>query len=111
MSEDKRVLEYDAGAQTKTTFIYAEAASGKEAENTVVIQTEQDVTQIVEDNKRKRNEIDRHQKHGEWSKVASIPLSVLYQLDQQGITKDKKRFKAWLNDPDNRAFRTRGGRV
>tara|TARA_R100001594_G_scaffold56854_1_gene90806 strand:- start:540 stop:872 length:333 start_codon:yes stop_codon:yes gene_type:complete len=108
---DKRTLEYDALTKTKTSFVFEESSSGREAEDTVVIQTEQDVTQIVEDNKRKRNEIDRHQRYGEWNKVASIPLSVLHLLDQQGITKDKKRFKAWLNDPDNRAFRTRGGRV
>ena len=111
MSEDKRVLEWDSSTKTKTSFIFEESSSGKESDNTVVIETTQDVTSIVQDNKRLFNEKDRHQKHGEFSKVASIPLSLLHQLDQQGITKDKKRFKAWLNDPDNRAFRTRGGRI
>jgi hypothetical protein len=55
--------------------------------------------------------MDRHQKHGEWSKVASIPLSVLYDLKARGIADDPKKMKAWLNDPDNRAFRTRDARI
>lgn len=43
--------------------------------------------------------------------VARIPLVILEDLQRKGITKDKKRMKAWLNDPDNRFFRTREGKV
>jgi hypothetical protein len=32
-------------------------------------------------------------------------------LVRKGIANDTKKLKAWLNDPDNRAFRTRLGRV
>ena len=38
--------------------------------------------------------------------VASIPLHILHDLEKRGITKDRKKFKAWLNNPDNRYFRT-----
>jgi len=43
--------------------------------------------------------------------VASIPLNLYYDLKRQGIVDDPARFKKWLNDSDNRFFRTRGGRV
>ena len=48
---------------------------------------------------------------GEWSKVASIPMPLYYRLKRDGIADDPKRMKAWLNDADNRFFRTRPGRV
>jgi hypothetical protein len=43
--------------------------------------------------------------------VASVPLVILEQLMKKGITRDKKAMKKWLNDPDNRVFRTREGVV
>ena len=39
-------------------------------------------------------------------KVASIPLVVWNDLQKKGITRDKAAFKRWLNDPDNKFFRT-----
>jgi hypothetical protein len=50
------------------------------------------------------------------NKVASIPLTVIDDLNKQGIMRgyavlDDKRFAAWLNDPMNRAWRTRTGVV
>jgi hypothetical protein len=44
-------------------------------------------------------------------KVGSIPMSIYHELQKQGILQDEKRLKKWLNDPDNRVFRTRPGRV
>jgi len=43
--------------------------------------------------------------------VASIPLSIYYDLKRQGIVDDPVRLKRWLNDSDNKYFRTRGGVV
>jgi len=50
------------------------------------------------------------------NKVASIPLTVIDDLNKIGIMRgfhvvDEKRFKAWLNNSDNRVFRTRTGVV
>jgi len=50
------------------------------------------------------------------NKIASIPLTVIDTLNQKGIMKgfdvvDQKKFRAWLNDPDNRFFRTRQGKI
>ena len=43
-------------------------------------------------------------------------MTVIDTLNKQGIMKgfdvvDQKKFRAWLNDPDNRFFRTRQGRI
>jgi hypothetical protein len=50
------------------------------------------------------------------NKVASIPMTVIDDLNKAGIMRgfavlDDKRFAAWLNDPMNRAWRTRTGVV
>jgi hypothetical protein len=41
--------------------------------------------------------------------VASIPLSVYYELKRQGIADDPKALRKWLNQSENQAFRTREG--
>lgn len=107
----KRVVDADPLSKTRTNFLYEESNSGRQSDDSVVIEHEQDVTDILKDNKAKANEIDRHQPHGNMSKVASIPMVIFHDLKKKGILGDEKRFKQWLNDPDNRAFRTRGGRV
>jgi hypothetical protein len=43
-------------------------------------------------------------------------MAVFDELHKQGITRgfhvlDQKRFREWLNNPDNRFFRTREGKV
>jgi hypothetical protein len=80
-----------------------------EATDTALIEKRQDVSDIVEANKSEFNE--DHGRYGEWAKVASIPLSVYYDLKAKGIVDDPVAMKRWLNDADNRAFRTRPGTV
>lgn len=77
--------------------------------DTAFIEKRQDVTAIVEANKAEINQ--DHGRYGEWSKVASIPLSVFYDLKQKGIVDDPVAMKKWLNDSENKFFRTRPGRV
>ena len=88
-----------------------------DGEGGIIWQTSQDVTDIIESNKTQYN-----LNYGKWSddvfgnKIASIPLAVIDDLNRQGIMRgfhvmDQKRFKAWLNHPDNRFFRTRQGTV
>jgi hypothetical protein len=72
-----------------------------------VIETQQDVTAIAEANKRQYN--DTPDRYRDVNKVASIPLNVYYDLKRRGIADDPKKFKQWLNDRDNRVFRTRAG--
>ncbi len=72
-----------------------------------LIQTVQDTTDIVEMNKLEFNEAPT--RWGEWTKVASIPLSIYFDLKKKGIADDEDALKRWLNDSDNLAFRTRPG--
>ena len=72
-----------------------------------VIETQQDVTAVAEANKRQYN--DSPDRYRDVNKVASIPLNVYYDLKRRGIADDPKKFKQWLNDRDNRVFRTRAG--
>jgi hypothetical protein len=90
-----------------------------DGEGGIVIETKQDITGIIEQNKKEYNSFDERAK---WSdelfgnKIASIPFTVIDELNKQGVMRgfdviDEKRFKAWLNERDNRVFRTRTGVV
>jgi len=73
-----------------------------------VVETVQEMDQIVDANKRAYNSAD--DRWGEkLNRVASLPLSVYYRLKRERIADDPKRLAKWLNDGDNRVFRTRGG--
>jgi len=74
-----------------------------------VVETRQDATAIAKQNKRQYNDNDG--RWGDMQRVASIPLSVYYDLKRKGIADDPKAMKKWMNDPDNRVFRTRSGTV
>lgn len=43
--------------------------------------------------------------------VAELPAIVVHRLMREGIWRDDKAMRKWLNDRDNRAFRTSGGRL
>jgi hypothetical protein len=84
----------------------------------LIITQKQDITGIIEANKRDYAETDAKTKWGDTlnNRVARIPLTVFTELEKQGITRgftviDMKRFKEWLNNPDNQVFRTRAGRI
>lgn len=81
----------------------------------IVIETKQDVTEIIEANKAQL-EVDK-QRTGhlnELHHVARIPFTVIDVLNQQGIMKgfnvvDEVGFAKWLNDPDNAVWKTYRG--
>lgn len=76
------------------------------------IETVADVTDIVETDKFQFNSIDeRANWKGDLHKVASIPMSLYFELKAKGILDDQKALRKWLNSSDNRVFRTRPGEV
>ena len=77
----------------------------------VTIQTIQDVDEIIEANRAEFNEHTSLDRWGELKRVASIPMSLYAQLKRSGLAYDEKAMRRWLNDPDNRHFRTRPGVV
>lgn len=96
-------MDHDPTTGISHVFYYDDMTD----EATIV--AEQDVSSVVELNKKSYNET--HGKFGEFSKVASLPLVVYNDLQQKGILNDPKALKRWLNDPDNRFFRTRPGTI
>lgn len=98
---------------------FRQSAAHSDGDGGVIFETRQDVTGIIEQNKKEFNQFDERAK---WSgevfgnKVASIPLTVIDDLNKSGIMRgfaivDEKRFRTWMNEPDNRVFRTRPGKV
>jgi Fe-S cluster assembly ATPase SufC len=86
-----------------------------ETDSGVILETRQDVSQIIEANKRQYNDSD-----GKFddviTHVARLPLTVVDDLNRKGIMRgfkviDQTRFKAFLNHPDNRFFRTHPGKI
>ena len=72
-----------------------------------VVETKQDVSAIAERNKNEYKETPN--RYRDVNKVASIPLSVYYELKKRGIADDPKAMRKWLNDSNNQVFRTRAG--
>jgi hypothetical protein len=98
---------------------FRDSAVHSDGDGGIIIETRQDISDILEQNKKEYNSYDERAR---WSdnlfgnKVASIPMTVIDELNKQGIMRgfavlDEKRFKAWLNERDNRVFRTRTGVV
>ena len=83
----------------------------------IVVSEEPDVTEIVAQNASEYAAVDERAPFGELRTVASIPMSVFFELQRKGILAhngqptDQKRFAQWLNDRDNLKFRTRPGTV
>jgi len=106
MSQSSRPFDVDPYTGIHRTFIYDDDT------DTFTIQTAVDVKPRLEVNKIETNLYDeRTPWKGDVHHVASIPLSIYFELKEKGIIDDDKAFKKWLNDPDNRAFRTRPGKV
>ena len=102
---DKKIFDVNPELGIKRTWHYNDET------DEATIQTQQDVTAIIEENKNEFNQVDERHRWGEFSRVASIPLSLFYQLKNEGKLEDQAYMKRWLNDPENRHFRTRPGEV
>ncbi len=74
--------------------------------------TDYQVDKLIGENQEHRN-ASQNKRFGDWERVASIPLNTLYDsgLSEAAENDDQKFMSRWLNDPDNRAFRTFRGNV
>lgn len=83
-----------------------------ESTDTAIIESVQDVEQILDANRNAYNETDERARYKDGAHmVARIPLVVLQDLKKRGIADDPAAMRKWLNDPENKYFRTRPGRV
>ena len=80
-----------------------------EATDSYTLVDEVDPTALIEWNKKLYNEAP--ERWGELASVAKVPMLLRHKLIREGIWDDPKAKRKWLNDPDNRAFRTRPGRL
>ena len=112
MSVESRPFDHDPLTATIQTW-HTDHADGK-----AYLETRQDVTEILETNKAMYADIDERARWPkEMARVASIPMVVIEQLAKQGIlypggaVKDEKALRKWLDDPANKYFRTRPGKL
>ena len=90
------------------TTRYTEIVTDSETGLPLITYT-QDTKPIVEACKRAASNFTGTSKTG-FTRVASIPNVVVQRLMQTGIWYDEKAMNAWLNQRDNRVFRTDDGR-
>jgi hypothetical protein len=104
-------------------LVSKDVASGKETwchfdgDGKMVFESNQNLDNLIKSNTSQRNDyradslIGNTQKHQQ--KVAEIPTALYHQLLKElGEPKhNPKAWKKWLNDYDNRFFRTSGGKV
>jgi hypothetical protein len=96
-----RILSHDADTQKSDIW----HSQGDDA----VVETQQDVTAIIEANKIDYNAQSGFR--GDFHHVARIPLFIYEELQRKGIADDPDALKRWLDDPANRMFRTHPGRL
>ena len=103
----KRVLDYDPATGITQWFHFDEITGD------IGLETQQDVEAVIEGTKGAFNQIDeRAPWKGDVHKVASIPMVIYHQLAMiSNNFKDQRVIRKWLNDKDNRVFRTRPGRL
>jgi hypothetical protein len=111
MADSETLFDHDPATGMTEYFHYDEATGG------FVIETRQDVGLIIELNKSRYNETEKHTPYGELDEVANFPLTIVMELAKQGIMTagcrilDQKKYKQWLNDPANEMWRVRRGKV
>ena len=100
----KLTLDYEHGRKTEMAF--------DDSSDAFVIQTKEDATPVLDANKRKYNDYGDKLtpgKRGEWHHAASIPATIWEKWIQETngeIQKDPKLLARYLNDPDNKYFKT-----
>lgn len=102
---EKRLFDVDPFTGATQYFYHDEDT------DETVIETVQDVDLILEANKDSFNSIDEKARWGDGKMIARIPLNLYYDLKQKGVVDDEAAFRRWLNDSENRFFRTRPGKV
>lgn len=105
----KKVLSFDP-------FTGKKLVATDDGDGGLIIQSSQDVTAILEQNKAEYNMKSTSDRWGDMTKVASLPYQIVDTLNQKGIMRgfavvNETEFRKFLNDPENRFFRTRPGRV
>ncbi len=96
---------------------YRKQVVHEDGDGGIIIETKQDVTEILESNNHIREADKERLGHlNELHHVARIPFTVIDDLNKRGIMKgfnivDDVGFARWLNDSDNAAWKVYRGTV
>lgn len=101
----KKLFSEDPTTRVKRWFHYDDDT------DTCHIETTQDVEDIVEDSVKSFNRYGKKARWGDGDKVANIPMSVYSKWCAEGKLGDQAMIRRWINDPANKRFRTRPGKV
>jgi len=103
----ERPFSYDPLTGTRETFIFDELT------HAFTIVQSVDIEPILEVNQEDRKSFrGTGAWKGDWHHVASVPMQIVQErLVKTGKMLDPAERRKFLNDPDNRIFRTRPGRV
>lgn len=82
----------------------------------LILETKQDISEILEANKRDYNSITSVDRWGDLTHIARIPYTVIDDLNKKGIMRgfavvDEGAFASFLNNPENRFLRVRPGNI
>ena len=75
----------------------------------VVYHTTQDVAPVIDHVKKLRDNTLKPGK--DMRHIAEVPMVIWQKALREGWSKDRAKWKKWLNDPDNKVFRTWQGKV
>ncbi len=100
---EKRIIDNEGGIKTVGHY--------DDLKDEMIVERVQDVESVLKSNKALYNETTGYTPSKDMRHVASIPAVVVEDLIKRKIWDDKKKMKQWLNDPDNRFFRTSHGAV
>ena len=80
-------------------------------DGSMTLRTDYPIQPTIDTNRAQRN-LARNDWAGDYHQVASIPLNVFHdQLAEAARQNDQRYLSRWLNDADNRAWRTKEGSV
>lgn len=84
-----------------------------EEEGKLTVASFQDVEDIIEANKRLYNSTDERARYTAevFNHTAQIPLNIWFELWRTGVAQDEMSLRKWLDNPDNKYFRTRPGKL
>lgn len=105
MAMQKQLFDVDPFTGARQYFYHDDVT------DETIIETVQNYEPTLELNKDSYNSLDERARWGDGALVARIPLNLYYEIKAKGIVDNQREFARWLNDADNRHFRTRPGRV
>lgn len=94
----------------KRTLIDAKTGSTSEfitEDDKIIYHTKQDIQPVIEHCKA----LAENKPGKDFRHVAEVPMVIYQKAMREGWVKDKAKWKKWLNDPDNKVFRTWQGKV